>query len=100
MGLRGKYRRHGCIETASADRLADRRREIRGQPEPVHGRMLRTDGRGGPAALGSRVLRPHAASRDLRPQFHLEPGAEVEIGTVDYHILESPDFHTSPLKIV
>ena len=74
MGLHGKYRRHGCIETAGADRLADRRREIRGQPEPVHGRMLRTDGRGGPAALAYRRFRPHAASRDLRAQFHLEAG--------------------------
>ena len=57
-----------------ADRLADRRREICGQPEPVHGGVLRTDGRGGPAALACRRLRPHAASRDLRAQFHLEAG--------------------------
>ena len=48
--------------------------QIRGQPEPVHGRVLRTDGRGGPAALAYRRLRPHAASRDLRAQFHLEAG--------------------------
>jgi len=32
--------------------------------------------------------------------FIWKPGSEVETGTVDYHILESPDFHTSPLKIV
>ena len=100
MRLRGKYRRHGCIETARADRLADRRRKIRGQPDPVYGRMLRTDGRGGPAALAYRRFRPHAASRDLRPHFIWKPGAEVEIGTVDYHILELPDFHSSPLIIV
>jgi adenylate cyclase len=43
-----------------------------------------------------RTLHPEIYGRN----FIWKPGAEVEIGTVDYHILESPDFHTSPLKIV
>ena len=43
-----------------------------------------------------RTLHPEIYGRN----FIWKPGAEVEIGTVDYHILESPDFHSSPLKIV
>jgi adenylate cyclase len=43
-----------------------------------------------------RTLHPEIYGRN----FIWKPGAEVEIGTVDYHILESPDFLTSPLKIV
>ena len=43
-----------------------------------------------------RTLHPEIYGRN----FIWKPGAEVEIGTVDYHILESPDFHTSPLIIV
>jgi adenylate cyclase len=43
-----------------------------------------------------RTLHPDIYGRN----FIWKPGAEVEIGTVDYQILESPDFHTSPLIIV
>jgi adenylate cyclase len=43
-----------------------------------------------------RTLHPEIYGRN----FIWKPGSEVELGTVDYHILESPDFHTSPLKIV
>ena len=43
-----------------------------------------------------RTLHPEIYGRS----FIWRPGAKVEIGTVDYHILESPDFLTSPLKIV
>ena len=43
-----------------------------------------------------RTLHPEIYGRN----FIWKPGAEVELGTVDYHILDSPDFHTSPLKIV
>src|SRR3954462_1487949 len=43
-----------------------------------------------------RTLHPEIYGRN----FIWKPGAEVEIGTVDDHILESTDFHTSPLKIV
>jgi hypothetical protein len=43
-----------------------------------------------------RTLHPEIYGRN----FIWKPGAEVELGSVDYHILESPDFHTSPLKIV
>jgi adenylate cyclase len=43
-----------------------------------------------------RTLHPEIYGRN----FVWKPGSEVEVGTVDYHILESPDFHTSPLKIV
>ena len=43
-----------------------------------------------------RTLHPEIYGRN----FIWKPGAEVEIGTVDYHILESPDFLTSPLIIV
>jgi len=43
-----------------------------------------------------RTLHPEIYGRN----FIWKPGSEVETGTVDYHILESPDFHTSPLKIV
>jgi adenylate cyclase len=43
--------------------------------------------------------------RTLHPEFLginfvWKPGAEVEIGTVDFHILESEEFNSSPLKIV
>ena len=43
-----------------------------------------------------RTLHPEIYGRN----FIWKPGAEVELGTVDYNILESPDFHTSPLIIV
>ena len=43
-----------------------------------------------------RTLHPEIYGRN----FIWKPGAEVEIGTVDFNILESPDFHTSPLIIV
>jgi adenylate cyclase len=43
-----------------------------------------------------RTLHPEIFGRN----FIWKPGAEVEVGSVDYHILESPDFHTSPLIIV
>lgn len=43
-----------------------------------------------------RTLHPDIYGRN----FIWKPDAEVEIGTVDYKILESPDFHTSPLIIV
>jgi adenylate cyclase len=43
--------------------------------------------------------------RTLHPEFlgiHFlwKPGTEVEVGTVDFHILDSPEFHASPLIIV
>ena len=43
-----------------------------------------------------RTLHPEIYGRN----FIWKPGAEVEIGTVDFDILESPDFTHSPLKIV
>ncbi len=43
-----------------------------------------------------RTLHPDIYGRN----FIWKPGSEVELGTVDYKILESPDFHTSPLIIV
>ena len=43
-----------------------------------------------------RTLHPEIYGRN----FIWKPGAEVELGTVDYNILESPGFHTSPLIIV
>ena len=43
-----------------------------------------------------RTLHPEIYGRN----FIWKPGAEVELGTVDYNILQSPDFHTSPLIIV
>jgi adenylate cyclase len=43
-----------------------------------------------------RTLHPDIYGRN----FIWKPGAEVELGTVDFGILDSPDFHTSPLKIV
>jgi adenylate cyclase len=43
-----------------------------------------------------RTLHPEIYGRN----FIWKPGAEVEVGTVDFGILESPDFHNSPLKIV
>jgi adenylate cyclase len=43
-----------------------------------------------------RTLHPDIYGRN----FIWKPGAEVEVGTVDFKILESPDFHTSPLIIV
>jgi adenylate cyclase len=43
--------------------------------------------------------------RTLHPDFYginfiWKPGAEVQIGTVDFHILDSPEFHSSPLIMV
>ena len=43
-----------------------------------------------------RTLHPDIYGRN----FIWKPGAEVEVGTVDFKILESPDFHSSPLIIV
>jgi adenylate cyclase len=43
-----------------------------------------------------RTLHPEIYGRN----FIWKPGAEVEVGSVDYNILESPDFHKSPLIIV
>jgi adenylate cyclase len=42
-----------------------------------------------------RTLHPEIYGRN----FIWKPGAEVEFGTVDFKILDSPDFHSSPLKI-
>lgn len=43
-----------------------------------------------------RTLHPEIYGRN----FIWKPGSEVEVGTVDYNILESPDFRSSPLIIV
>ena len=43
-----------------------------------------------------RTLHPEIYGRN----FIWKPGSEIEVGTVDYNILESPGFHTSPLIIV
>jgi adenylate cyclase len=43
-----------------------------------------------------RTLHPEIYGRN----FIWKPGAEVEVGSVDYNILSSPDFHKSPLIIV
>ena len=43
-----------------------------------------------------RTLHPEIYGRN----FIWKPGAEVEIGTVDFDILESPDFNASPLIVV
>jgi adenylate cyclase len=43
-----------------------------------------------------RTLHPDIYGRN----FVWRPGAEVELGTVDFKILDSPDFHSSPLIIV
>ena len=43
-----------------------------------------------------RTLHPDIYGRN----FIWKPGSEVEVGSVDYKILESPDFHSSPLFIV
>jgi adenylate cyclase len=43
-----------------------------------------------------RTLHPDIFGRN----FIWKPGAEVEFGTVDFKILDSPGFHTSPLRIV
>ena len=43
-----------------------------------------------------RTLHPDIYGRN----FIWKPGAEVEFGTVDFKILDSPDFHSSPLFVV
>jgi adenylate cyclase len=43
-----------------------------------------------------RTLHPDIYGRN----FIWKPGAEVEVGSVDFKILDSPDFHSSPLIIV
>lgn len=48
------------------------------------------------AGVFVRTLHPEIFGRN----FIWKPGAGVEVGTVDFAILDSPDFHTSPLSIV
>jgi adenylate cyclase len=43
-----------------------------------------------------RTLHPDVYGRN----FIWKPGAEVQVGSVDFKILESPDFHNSPIIIV
>src|SRR6476659_9140483 len=43
-----------------------------------------------------RTLHPDIFGRN----FIWRPGAEVEVGTVDFHVLDSPEFINSPLAIV
>ena len=43
-----------------------------------------------------RTLHPDIYGRN----FIWKPGSEVEIGSVDFNILQSPDFHASPLIVV
>src|SRR3954454_2924826 len=56
-------------------------------------------------AAGLPLWRVGVFVRTLHPEiygrrFIWKPGAEVELGTVEYKILDSPDFHSSPLIIV
>src|SRR4029078_4657520 len=56
-------------------------------------------------AAGPPLWRGGVFVRTLHPEiygrnFIWKPGSEVELGTVDFGILESPDFHNSPLIIV
>ncbi|MBX9645942.1 MAG: adenylate/guanylate cyclase domain-containing protein [Xanthobacteraceae bacterium] len=56
-------------------------------------------------AAGVPLWRTGVFVRTLHPEifgrnFIWKPGSEVEIGTVDFKILDSPDFHNSPLAIV
>jgi len=56
-------------------------------------------------AAGFPLWRVGVFVRTLHPEiygrsFIWKPGAEVELGAVEYKILDSPDFHSSPLKIV
>jgi adenylate cyclase len=56
-------------------------------------------------AAGLPLWRVGVFVRTLHPEiygrsFIWKPGAEVEFGSVDYNILQSPDFHNSPIKIV
>ena len=89
------------VDDREHHRLADRRREVGGQSGRHDGGTLRAAGRGGHAAVAGRRLRPNAASGYLRPQFHLEARrAEVDVGTVDFDILDTPEFNASPLTIV
>ena len=56
-------------------------------------------------AAGFPLWRVGVFVRTLHPEiygrsFIWKPGAEVELGSVEYKILDSPDFHSSPLIIV
>ncbi|KRQ93814.1 adenylate/guanylate cyclase domain-containing protein [Bradyrhizobium valentinum] len=56
-------------------------------------------------AAGLPLWRVGVFVRTLHPEiygrsFIWKPGAEVQIGTVDYKVLDSPDFHNSPIIIV
>jgi adenylate cyclase len=56
-------------------------------------------------AAGLPLWRVGVFVRTLHPEiygrsFIWKPGAEVQVGTVDYKILDSPDFHNSPIIIV
>ncbi|MEH2610674.1 adenylate/guanylate cyclase domain-containing protein [Bradyrhizobium sp. AZCC 1693] len=56
-------------------------------------------------AAGLPLWRVGVFVRTLHPEiygrsFIWKPGAEVEVGAVEYKILDSPDFHSSPLYIV
>jgi hypothetical protein len=79
-----------------ADRLADRRREIGGQPEAGLWPSAANGWCGGPAALACRRLRPHSASRIYGRNFIWKPGAEVELGTVDYQYPAIAGFSHQP----
>ena len=70
------------------------------EPDADDGRDLRAAGRGGlplwRVGVFVRTLHPDIYGRN----FIWKPGEEVELGTVDFDILKSPDFNASPLSIV
>ena len=81
------------------DWLIDGARSVVGSPQwlPEIGERL--------IAAGLPLWRTGVFVRTLHPEifgrnFIWKPGSEVEIGTVDFKILDSPDFHNSPLSIV
>ena len=101
MGLRGKYRRHECI--AELQKLTDWL--IDGGRSAASPSRFMAECCERMVAAGLPLWRVGVFVRTLHPEiygrnFIWKPGSEVEVGTVDFGILESPDFHTSPLKIV
>ena len=91
---------HERFGLAEDYRLADRRREVCGQSGRYDVGNLRTSG-----AAGLPLWRVGVFVRTLHPDifgrnFIWRPGAEVEVGSVDFDMLDAPEFKASPLAIV
>ena len=93
--------RHECVRTARTHRLADRRRKVGVQLRPrrwrnVCERLVEARLPLWRVGIFVRTLHPEIFGRN----FIWRPGAEVEIGSVDFSIQDSPGFHAARSRIV